>query len=87
MLNYLILVSEIGECVCDKKVIGGFGNCQRIYSKCGRSGPICYVPTVNTCSRSFKGSNGWFSWNPCPNNNTPVTTAEQPIFKGSGIYF
>ena len=88
MLNYLLLVSKTGKCVCDDKVINGFGNCQKPYSKCGRSGPICYVSIVNTCSRSFKGTKGWFSWDPCPNdNNTLITSGEQPRFKGSETYF
>ena len=58
--------TKISECRCDNKTLDGFGNCETTFSHHGRSGPICYVPKENMCSRSFKGRNGWYSWDPCP---------------------
>ena len=60
-----IFHKKTGECTCDKKIVDGFGNCQTEYSNNERSGLICYVPEVNTCSISFKGYNGWYSYDPC----------------------
>ena len=60
-----ILHTKIGECICENTTIGGFGNCEADYSNYGRSGRICYVPEINTCSISFKGNNGWYSYDPC----------------------
>ena len=71
-----------GECKCDNKIIDGFGNCQKSYSKNGRSGPICYVPRLNSCSRSFEGNNGWYSWDPCSNSGGFVIGEEGNSFGG-----
>ena len=76
-----------GECKCDNKIIDGFGNCQKSYSKNGRSGPICYVPRLNSCSRSFEGNNGWYSWDPCSNSGGFVIGEEGNSFGGFSMTF